>query len=38
MLVVVSLAKKLNMLPVDNIEPTHLFGQDATELASVCRV
>ena len=36
MLVVVSPAKKLNMLPVDNIEPTHpLFGQDATELASV---
>ena len=36
MLVVVSPAKKLNMLPVDNVEPTHpLFGQDASELASV---
>ena len=36
MLVVVSPAKKLNMLPVDNIEPTHPhFGQDARELASV---
>ena len=38
MLVVVSPAKKLNMLPVDNIEPTHpLFGQDAKELAGVMR-
>ena len=36
MLVVVSPAKKLNMLPVENIEPTHpLFGQDARELAGV---
>ena len=36
MLVLVSPAKKLNMLPVDNIEPTHpLFGQDAKELAGV---
>ena len=36
MLVVVSPAKKLDMLPVDNIEPTHpLFGGDAKELAGV---
>jgi cytoplasmic iron level regulating protein YaaA (DUF328/UPF0246 family) len=36
MLVVVSPAKKLNMQPVDNIEPTRpLFGQDANELAGV---
>ena len=36
MLVVVSPAKKLDMLPVDNIEPTHpLFGKDAKELAGV---
>ena len=38
MLVVVSPAKKLNMLPVDNIEPTPPFGQDASELASVMQV
>ena len=38
MLVVVSPAKKLNMLPIDNIEPTHpLFGKDAAELAGVMR-
>ncbi len=36
MLVVVSPAKKLDMLPVDNIEPTRpLFDKDAEELAGV---
>jgi hypothetical protein len=38
MLVVISPAKKLDMQPVDNIEPTHpLFGQDANELVGVMR-